>query len=76
REWERGFVQQARAGLVDIAEEVASLDEDRIHRIADEARGFPVSVISWRANTAATLRTARTVVNIAAGNKFADRSID
>lgn len=76
RDWRAGLVQQARAGLVGYAEEVVSIDEERIYRIADEARGFPVSVISWRPDTTATVRSARLVANIIEPDLIADQSTD
>jgi len=72
RDWQAGLVQQARAGLVGYADEVASIDEERVYRIADEARGFPVSVISWRPDTIATVRSARLVVNIIEPERVAE----
>ncbi len=76
RDWHSGLVQRARAGLVGHAEEVMSLDEERMYRIADQSRGFPVSVISWRPDTRATVRSARRVVNIVEQNRLADRGSD
>ena len=64
RDWSAGIEQMARARMVGLAEEVMSLDEERIASIATEARGFPVSVITWRPDTAATVRSARPVINI------------
>jgi L,D-transpeptidase ErfK/SrfK len=76
RDWHSGLVRRARAGLVGHAEEVMSLDEERMYRIADESRGFPVSVIGWRPDTQATVRSARRVVNIVEQNRLADRGAD
>lgn len=76
RDWDSGLVQRARASLVGHAEEVMSLDDERMSQIADEARGFPVSVISWRPDTQATVRAARRVVNIIEQNRVADRGSD
>ncbi len=76
RDWNGGLVQQARAGLVGHAEEVMSLDEGRVYRIADQSRGFPVSVISRRPDTEATVRSARRVVNIIEQNRVAERGQD
>jgi len=76
RDLESSLVQQARAGLVGYADEVTLLDEERILRLADEARGFPVSVISWRPDTSATVRAARPVVNIIEQNRVADQNFD
>lgn len=76
RDWQIGLVQQARAGLIGYAEEVAALDEERIDRIASEARGFPVSVISWRPDTQAALLAARRVTNIVEQDRVAEQSAD
>lgn len=76
RDWRAGLVQLARARLVGFADEVVSIDEDRIARIADDARGFPVSVIGWRPDTDATLRSARLVINIIEPERIADQSLD
>jgi L,D-transpeptidase ErfK/SrfK len=73
RDLRAGLVQRARAGLVEHAAEVVSLDEQRIARLADDARGFPVSVISWRPDTAATVRDARRVINIIEPERVAER---
>jgi len=76
RDWTSGLVQQARAGTVGYAEEVVTIDEERIYRIANQARGFPVSVVSWRPDTAATVRSARRVVNIIEPERVAELTPD
>jgi len=76
RDWTSGLVQQARAGTVGYAEEVVTIDEERIYRIANQARGFPVSVVSWRPDTVATVRSARRVVNIIEPERVAELTPD
>jgi len=76
RAWRASLVQQARAGLVGQSESIRSLDEARIERIAEEGRGIPVSVIAGRADTKATIRSARRVSNVIERDRVADRSSD
>jgi len=76
RAWRTSLVPQARAGLVGQLDTVRSLDETRIERIAEEARGIPVSVIVGRADTKATIQSARRVSNVIERDRVADRSSD
>ncbi|MFW2404944.1 MAG: hypothetical protein ACN4GT_09260, partial [Gammaproteobacteria bacterium] len=64
RDWNSSVEPMARAKMVGLADEVMSLDAERLTAIADAARGFPVSVISWRPDTEATVRASRPVINI------------
>jgi len=64
RDWGSSAEPMARAKMVGLADEVMSLDAERLDAIAAEARGFPVSVISWRPDSEAAVRAARPVINI------------
>jgi L,D-transpeptidase ErfK/SrfK len=76
RAWRASLVQQARAGLVGQFDDVRSLDEARVERIAADARGIPVSVIAGHADTQATVYSARRVSNVIERDRVADRSSD
>ncbi|MBT8443370.1 MAG: L,D-transpeptidase family protein [Gammaproteobacteria bacterium] len=80
RDWGSSVEPMARAKMVGLAEEVMSLDSERLGLIAGDARGFPVSVISWRPDTDTTVHAARPVINIiprepADEQQLADQSV-
>ena len=64
RDWLGGLPERARASLVNYTGYPVSVDDHRMGNIANDQRGFPVSVLRDRPDTRATLRKARRVENI------------
>ena len=64
RDWTAGLVARARSSLIRYAGESVLLDEERIEVIAENQRGFPISVFRNGEDMEAQVRGARRVKNI------------
>jgi L,D-transpeptidase ErfK/SrfK len=76
RDWHGNVLMHARSSLVSYAGDRTQLDEARVLTIAEERRGFPVSVFTGGPDTAGVVRNARAVINIVSGESAAERIAD
>jgi L,D-transpeptidase ErfK/SrfK len=76
RDWHGNVLMHARSSLVNYAGDRTQLDEARVMKIAEERRGFPVSVFTGGPDTAGVVRNARPVFNIVSGESAAERIAD
>ena len=76
RDWYGNVLVHARSSLVTYAGDRRELDEPRILEMAENRRGFPVSVFADRPDTEKAVRNARPVFNIVAGDGVVEQIAD
>lgn len=80
RDWYGNVVLHARSSLVSYTGDRKQLDEARVLKIAEDRRGFPVSVIGGMPDTENAVLDAQPVFNIVSGDavveRIADESLD
>ena len=76
RDWIASLLPRARSSLVEHSGEPAMLDEKRMRIIADDRRGFPISVFADGADMERQVRDARRVINIVAYDGIVSQNID
>ncbi len=74
RDWLASLPTRANARLVGHADPDVTIDNLRMTVIAEDQRGFPVSVLADRPDTEATLRGARRVKNLVIHDWMADQA--
>jgi len=76
RDWYGNVLLHARSSLVTYAGDGKQLDEARVLKIAEDRRGFPVSVFTGRPDTESAVRNARPVFNVVASDGVVERIAD
>ena len=80
RDWYGNALLHARSSLVRYTGDRKRLDEARVLKIAEDQRGFPVSVFTGALDTEGVVRNARPVFNVVSsdsvGERIADTSIN
>ena len=76
RDWHGNVLMHARSSLVSYKGDRNQLDENRVLRIADDRRGFPISVFSGRPDTESAVRNARPVFNVVSSDGVVQRIAD
>jgi L,D-transpeptidase ErfK/SrfK len=73
RDWFSSLSARARSGIVDDVADAAEIDEQRVMMIAEEQRGFPVSVLTSGADAEQQVRDARPVTNVVSYGQLANQ---
>jgi L,D-transpeptidase ErfK/SrfK len=76
RDWFSSLLVRARSGLVYTYGSTAAIDENRMRKIAEAQRGFPVSVLVSGTDTDQQVRDARTVINIVTYDQLAIQTLN
>jgi L,D-transpeptidase ErfK/SrfK len=76
RDWYGNALIHARSSLVNYGDGGKYLDEKRVLTIAEDRRGFPVSVFSGMPDTETAVRNARPVHNVVSGDGVVERIAD
>jgi L,D-transpeptidase ErfK/SrfK len=75
RDWSESLANLAKS---DPGYELGSrytIEQDRLYKIIDEARGYPVSILADRPDVGATVQQARHVTNIVVHDEVAEKEI-
>jgi L,D-transpeptidase ErfK/SrfK len=76
RDWHGNVLMHARSSLVRYTGDRMQLDEARVLKIAEERRGFPVSVFAGRPDSEGAVRRARPVINVVSNDGAVERIAD
>jgi L,D-transpeptidase ErfK/SrfK len=76
RDWYGNVLLHARSSLVRYTGDRKRLDEERVLRIAEDQRGFPVSVFTGALDTEGAVRNARPVFNVVSSDSVGERIAD
>ena len=76
RDWYGNVLMHARSSLVRYTGDRTRLNEARVMKIAEDRRGFPVSVFTGGPDTEGVVRNARPVINIVSSNGIVERIAD